>query len=99
MHTYRALFGVPEFRVLFLNRCLVMTAVAASSLALGTITYDATGSAALTGLAMFGGPLVSLVCSHLLLSGSDSVRPRTALLCQVGGALVADALQLVPGLA
>lgn len=98
VHTYRALFGVAEFCVLFVNRCLVMTAVAASSLALGTITYGATGSAALTGLAMFGGPLVSLVCSQFLLSGSDSVRPRTALVCQMGGALVADALQLVPGM-
>lgn len=98
VHTYRALFAVREFRVLFVNRALVMTAVAASSLALGTLTYDATGSAVLTGLALFGGPLVSLVCSQFLLAGSDRVRPRTALLCQMLAALLADALQLIPGL-
>jgi hypothetical protein len=98
MLTYRALFSLGEFRVLFVNRCAVMIAVAASGLALGTVTYDATGSAVLTGLSMFGGPLVSLVASQLLLASSDTVRPRTALMCQVAAALVANALQCVPGL-
>jgi hypothetical protein len=96
--TYRSLFAIREFRTLFVNRCVVMISVAASALALGTITFDATRSPVLTGLSMFGGPLVSLVTSQLLLASSDSVRPRTALMCQMGGALVADALQLVPGL-
>jgi predicted MFS family arabinose efflux permease len=96
--TYRSLFAIREFRTLFVNRCVVMISVAASSLALGTITYDATHSPVLTGLSMFGGPLVSLVTSQLLLASSDSVRPRTALMFQMGGALVADALQLIPGL-
>ena len=45
MPTYRELFDVPEFRVLFANRLVVMAAVATSGLALGTITYEATGSA------------------------------------------------------
>jgi len=97
--TYRQLFAVPEFRVLFLNRCVVMVSVAASGLALGTITYQATGSAALTALAMFGGPLVSLVASQLLLAGSDSVRPRTALMLQMAAPLVANTLQAAPGMA
>jgi hypothetical protein len=96
--TYRSLFAIREFRTLFVNRCVVMISVAASALALGTITFDATRSPVLTGLSMFGGPLVSLVTSQLLLASSDSVRPRTALMCQMGGALVSDALQLVPGL-
>ena len=52
----------------------------------------------LSGLAMFGGPLVSLVVSQLLLASSDRVRPRAALMCQTGAALVSDALQLVPGI-
>ena len=65
---YRELFAIREFRVLFLNRCVVMLSVAASSLALGTITFQATGSAVLTAMAMFGGPLVSLVASQLLLA-------------------------------
>ncbi|HVX55230.1 MFS transporter [Nocardioides sp.] len=98
MLTYRELFAVREFRVLFLNRCAVMVSVAASGLALGTVMYEATGSALLTGLSMFGGPLVSLVTSQFLLATSDLVRPRTALLLQMLAALVADAPQMIPGL-
>ena len=96
--TYRSLFAIREFRTLFLNRCVVVISVAASGLALATITYEATRSAVLSGLAMFGGPLVSLAVSQLLLALSDRVGPRTAMTCQTGAALVADALQLVPGL-
>jgi predicted MFS family arabinose efflux permease len=96
--TYRSLFAIAEFRVLFFNRCLVVISVAASGLALATITYQATGSAVLSGLSMFGGPLVALVVSPLLLASSDRVRPRTALMYQMGAALASDALQLVPGM-
>jgi predicted MFS family arabinose efflux permease len=96
--TYRSLFAIREFRVLFLNRCVVVISVAASGLALATITYEATRSAVLSGLSLFGGPLVSLVVSQLLLASSDRVRPRTAMTCQMGAALVSDALQLVPGM-
>ena len=96
--TYRSLFAIREFRALFVNRCVVVISVAASALALATITYQATRSAVLSGLSMFGGPLVSLVVSQLLLASSDRVRPRTALMGQMGAALVSDALQLVPGL-
>lgn len=98
MTTYRQLFAIAEFRALFVNRCVVMISIAASGLALGTIVYDDTRSPVLTGLSMFGGPLVSLVAAQLLLASSDSVRPRTALMSQMGGALVSDALQCVPGL-
>ncbi|GAA1161850.1 hypothetical protein [Nocardioides aquiterrae] len=98
MPTYRELFSIPEFRVLFVNRCVVMLSVAASGLALGTITYRATGSPVLTALAMFGGPLVSLVASQLLLASSDSVRPRTALMWQMAAPAVANGLQAVPGM-
>jgi predicted MFS family arabinose efflux permease len=96
--TYRSLIAIREFRVLFLNRCVVVISVAASGLALATITYEATRSAMLSGLSMFGGPLVSLVVSHLLLASSDRVSPRTALTCQMSAALGSDALQLVPGM-
>jgi MFS family permease len=96
--TYRSLFGIREFRVLFLNRCVVMISVSASALALGTVTYDVTGSAVLTGLSMFGGPLIALVASQLLLASSDFVRPRTALEFQMAAPLLADALQCVPGM-
>jgi hypothetical protein len=96
--TYRSLFAIREFRVLFLNRCVVVISIAASGLALATITYEATRSAVLTGLSLFGGPLVSLVVSQFLLASSDRVEPRTALTYQMGAALVSDALQLVPGM-
>lgn len=96
--TYRSLFAIREFRVLFLDRCVVVISVAASGLALATLTYQQTRSAVLSGLAMFGGPLVSLVVSQLLLASSDRVRPRAALMGQTGAALASDALQLVPGM-
>lgn len=96
--TYRSLFAVREFRVLFFNHCVVVISVAASGLALATITYEATQSAVLSGLALFGGPLVSLVVSQLLLASSDRVRPRTALMCKMGAALLSHSLQLLPGL-
>jgi predicted MFS family arabinose efflux permease len=96
--TYRSLFAIREFRFLFVNRCVVVISVAASALALATITYDATRSAVLSGLSMFGGPLVSLVVSQLLLASSDRVRPKTALMCQMAALLVSDSLQLVPGM-
>jgi predicted MFS family arabinose efflux permease len=96
--TFRDLFALREFRVLFLNRCVTMLSLAASGLALGTITYEATGSPVLTALAMFGGPLVSLVASQLLLASSDSVRPRTAMMWQAAAPMAANALQALPGL-
>ena len=96
--TYRSLFAIREFRVLFFDRCVVVISVAASGLALATITYQQTRSAVLSGLAMFGGPLVSLIVSQLLLASSDRVRPRVAMMSQTGAALVSDALQLVPGM-
>jgi MFS family permease len=96
--TYRELFAIREFRVLFVNRLVVMLSVTTSGLALGTITYQATGSPLLTALSMFGGPLVSLVASQLLLATSDMVRPRTALMWQMAAPLVADLLQAVPGM-
>jgi predicted MFS family arabinose efflux permease len=94
--TYRSLFAIREFRALFLNRCIVVISVATSGLALATITYEATKSALLAGLSLFGGPLVSLVVSQLLLASSDRFRPRTALMCQMGATLASNALQLIP---
>ena len=68
MRTYREIFAVGEFRVIFGTQCLVMASVSIGSLALGTITYSATASPVLTALAMFGGPLVQLVGSRFLLA-------------------------------
>jgi predicted MFS family arabinose efflux permease len=96
LNTYRSLFAIGEFRVLFLNRSAVVISVAVSGLALATVIYDETRSALLSGLTLFGGPLMSLVASHLLLALSDRVRPRTALMWQRVAALVTNALQLLP---
>ena len=96
--TYGQLFALPEFRVLFANRCLVMISVASSSLALGTIMFESTGSALLSALSMFGGPLVALVVSQLFLGLSDTLRPRTGLMLQMAAPLIANALQAVPGM-
>ena len=97
MHTYRDLFAKPEFRVLFVTQCLTMIAGATSGLALGTITFAQTGSAVLTGLSMFGGPLVAVLSSTFLLSVSDVMRPRRALVMVAAVVCLVDLVQAVPG--
>lgn len=99
MQTYRQLFAVREFRVLFVVQCLNIGAYAVASLALGTITFAATGSPVLTALAMFGAPLMRIVGQSFLGSGSDLVRPRTALLLVFTTTMASDLLQAIPGLA
>lgn len=98
MRTYGELFAIAEFRVLFLTRCLAIASVSMASLAIGTITYEQTGSTLLTALSLFGGPLITLVGSATVLGASDSLRPRTAFLLVAGGGLAAHSLQAVPGL-
>ena len=98
MRTYSELFAVPEFRAIFAAQCLANAASAASSLALGTITYDATGSAVLTGLSMFGGPLIRLAASWFTLSAADLLRPRQALMAVATVTAAANLLQAVPGM-
>jgi len=98
VRTYRELFGVGEFRVLFLGTCLNVAAGSMSSLALGTLTYAQTGSPLLSAFAMFGGPLVRLVASWVLLSLSDLWRPRTSLMLAAGVLGAANAVQAIPGL-
>jgi hypothetical protein len=98
MRTYRELFSVREFRAVFAVQCLSMGSAAVSGLALGTITYSQTGDPVLSGLAMFGGPVIQLAASWFLLSASDLLRPRTALAALAGVSCVADLLQSVPGM-
>lgn len=98
MRTYSELFAVREFRALFLTRCLAIAAMSLASLALGTLTYAETGSALLTGLSLFGGPLISLIGSATVLGASDSLRPRTAYLMVAGAGLTAHGLQAIPDL-
>jgi predicted MFS family arabinose efflux permease len=98
VRTYRELFTVPEFRVLFGSQCLMVVAGSVASLALGTIMYDATGSPLLTGLSMFGGPLVRLFGSSFLLALSDLLRPRRAVVLVDGVLVACNLLQAVPDL-
>lgn len=98
VRTYRELFGVAEFRILFVTQCLTMIAGATAGLALGTIVHDETGSAVLTGLSMFGGPLVALLASGFLLSISDTLKPRRALVLVAVVVAAADLAQAAPGL-
>jgi MFS family permease len=99
VRTYRELFTVAEFRVLFGSQCLMVVAGSVAGLALGTIMYDATGSPLLTGLSMFGGPLVRLFGSSFLLSLSDLVRPRRAVVIVDATMVVSSLLQALPDLA
>ena len=96
MRTYREVFAFREFRVLFLTRCLAMVAISIGSLALGTTTYASTKSPLLTAVAMFGGPLITLVGSATVLSASDSMGPRRASLVMPIAYTVAFLLQALP---
>ncbi len=98
MRTYRELFAVPEFRAIFIAQCLAMAAASAGSLALGTVTYAATGNAVLTGLSMFGGPLIRLAASWFTSSAADLLRPRRAMMAVAAVTVAADLLQALPGM-
>ncbi|TBL32063.1 MFS transporter [Verrucosispora sp. SN26_14.1] len=98
MRTYSELFAVHEFRNLFVANCAGIAAHTTSALALGSLTYVATGSALLTALSMFGAPLASVLGSLTLLSAADSLPPRRALTIAALVALAGAALQALPGL-
>ncbi|KNX38888.1 MFS transporter [Luteipulveratus halotolerans] len=98
MTTYREMFAIREFRILFIARLFTMIGVVVSNLALGTVMYDQTGSPLLTAISLFGGPLVQLVTARYLLASSDLMRPRTAMLFSTAVTTSTAALQLIPGL-
>jgi predicted MFS family arabinose efflux permease len=98
VHTYREVFALPEFRALFLVRCVTMAAISIGSLALGATTYASTGSAVLTALSMFGGPLITLLGSATVLSASDAMGPRRASTIMPIAYAVAFFLQALPHL-
>jgi MFS family permease len=98
VRTYRELFAITEFRVLFTTTSLNVAASSVASLALGTLTYTETGSPLLAAFVMFGGPLVRLATSWFLLSLSDLWRPRTAMVLAAGIGVVADLAQALPDL-
>ncbi|HEV2633662.1 MAG TPA: MFS transporter [Actinocrinis sp.] len=96
--TYREIFGIREFRVLFVVRLFTMTGVVLAGLALGTVMYDETRSPFLTALSLFGGPLVQLVTARYLMASSDLLRPRTAMVLMAAIATSTASLQMIPGL-
>ncbi|MGN6752264.1 MAG: hypothetical protein ACTHJJ_06880 [Intrasporangium sp.] len=98
MRTYREVFAIREFRALFVTQLLTMTSVAMSSLALGAITFDATGSTVLTSLAMFGGPVITVIGSMTVVGFSDAVGPRFALLVMPAAMALAALVQAIPSL-
>ncbi|GAA1364242.1 MFS transporter [Catellatospora chokoriensis] len=98
MRTYSELFAIREFRSLFLANCAGIAAHTSSALALGSLTYAVTGSAALTALSMFGAPLAGVLGSLTLLSAADSLPPRRALTLAALVALAGTAVQAVPEL-
>ncbi|MBA2531689.1 MAG: hypothetical protein H0V23_06225 [Nocardioidaceae bacterium] len=98
MKTYRQLFAIPEFRVLFAATSLTVAAASVGSLALGTLAYAETGSPLLSAFVMFGGPLVRLATSWFLLSLADLWRPRAALAFAAGVNTAAFAAQALPSL-
>lgn len=98
MLTYRDVFRLPEFRVLFIVRCVTMAAISTGSLALGTTTYATTGSPVLTALSMFGGPLITLLGSATVLSASDVMGSRRAATVMPIAYAAAFLLQALPHL-
>ncbi len=98
MRTYRDVFSLPEFRVLFAARCVTMAAISVEGLALATTTFAATGSTVLTALALFGGPLITLLGSATILGASDAMGARRAALVMPAAYTVACLLQAIPGL-
>ncbi|WP_203599991.1 MFS transporter [Streptomyces sp. SID10853] len=96
--TYREIFGIREFRALFVARLFTMTGVVLSSLALGTVMYHETGSPFLTAISLFGGPLVQLITARYLLASSDLLRPRTAMIFMASVSTATAAAQTLPGL-
>ena len=98
VRTYREIFALREFRVLFLVRCLSMAASSIQSLALGATTYASTRSTILTALSMFGGPLITLLGSATVLGASDSIGPRRASMVMPLAYMLACLLQALPNL-
>lgn len=98
MRTYRELFRTPEFTPLFASVATQAAAGTLSSLALGTLIYDRTGSPLLSALSMFGPSFAQVLGATLLLSAADRLRPRAAM-ALVGLTFgVGNLLLAVPGM-
>jgi predicted MFS family arabinose efflux permease len=79
VQTYRQIFAVAEFRVLFAACAATVAAGTIEGIALATLIYKATGSPLLSAISMFGGSLAQLLGAGTLLSVADHIRPRKVL--------------------
>ncbi|MEU6040862.1 MFS transporter [Actinomadura sp. NPDC047616] len=77
--TYRAVFGVGEFRVLFGLHTLFVVGDTVRMLGLSVLVYEETGSALASALAYGAGMLPYVVGGAFLLSLADRVPPRPLL--------------------
>ncbi|MDQ3628595.1 MAG: MFS transporter [Actinomycetota bacterium] len=77
MRTYRELFAVREYRLLFGTAALGTGAGTIERLALATVVFERTGSPLLAALAFLAGVLPAAVGALTLMSLADRVRPRT----------------------
>lgn len=77
--TYRDVFAVPEFRVLFASFGVFMVGETVKMLALSVLVYERTGSAALSAFAYVAGFLPHALGGVFLLALADRWRPRTVM--------------------
>jgi MFS family permease len=88
VRTYRQLFALAEFRMLFAGQLLIGCAMTMQSLALSVLVYARTGSPFLAAVAYLGGYVPQAIGVMLFSSVADRQAPRSLL---VGS----DALRLV----
>jgi MFS family permease len=77
--TYRDVFAVPEFRVLFASFGVFMVGETVKMLTLSVLVYERTGSAALSAFAYVAGFLPHALGGVFLLALADRWRPRTVM--------------------
>lgn len=96
--TYRQLFAVREFRILFLVVCVNVAGVTISGLALATLVYARTGSPLLSALSMFGPAFAQLAGALMLMSIADRLPPRAVLAVTSLVVAVSTAVLAIPGM-
>ncbi|WP_434093005.1 MFS transporter [Streptomyces lasiicapitis] len=100
---YRRVFGVPEFRVVFVAHAMSLLGVVVSEIALTVLVYELTGSPLLSALAFALGMLPYLVGGTLFAGVADRYPPRRVLvscdlLCAACAVLMALPATPVAGL-
>jgi MFS family permease len=95
--TYREVFAVPAFRVLFVSRSIAIAADALRIVALSVLVFTATGSAWLSAITFGIGFLPQVLGGALFGSLSDRLRPRPLIVAGYGAeCLAALALATLP---